>query len=110
MTLPEQHLFSTAEVMRQLSVSQSTVRRLIDSGQLVAVYPSKRTMRITRESLAAHLERSATPGAVAASIEQGNQARAQAAKVAAAQQQEEKKKSLADRWGLGNIFSKASGQ
>lgn len=108
MTLPDQHLFSTAEVATHLSVSQSTVRRLIDSGELTKVYPAKRTMRITRESLVKLLEKSATPGAVAASMEQGNQARAQAAKVAEQQRQEEKKKSLAYRWGLGNIFGKST--
>ncbi len=109
MTLPDQHLFSTAEVATHLSVSQSTVRRLIESGELAKVYPAKRTMRITRESLVALLEKSATPGAVAASMEQSSQAKVQAAKVAEQQHQEDKKKSLAERWGLGAIFGNKAG-
>ena len=109
MTLPDQHLFSTAEVATHLSVSQSTVRRLIESGELAKVYPAKRTMRITRESLVALLEKAQVKNAVRASIEQNSQARAQAAKVAAEQRQEEKKKSLADRWGLSGIFGGKAG-
>ena len=105
MTLPDQTLFSTAEACKLLSLSESSVRRLIAEGQLVKVYPRPRSMRITKESIEAHLMNSTSAAAVRASIE----AKAQAAKVVEQQHQEEKKKSLADRWGLGNIFGSKAG-
>lgn len=104
MTIPQKALFTIKEAGEHLALSRASVYRLIDDGQLVRVYPRQRAARITRESLAAHLERSATPGAVAASIEQQAQARAAAAAQVERQQQEAKKKSLGDRWGLGAIF------
>lgn len=110
MKLPEeQALFSTAEVCKLLSLSQSSVRRLIEEGQLEKVYPRPRSMRVTRESLERHIAGATSAGAVRASIEQGQQAKAQAAKVAAEQHQEQQKKTLADRWGLGAIFGGKAG-
>lgn len=106
MTLPDKHLFSTAEVMQQLSMSQSTMRRLIDSGQLVAVYPSKPNMRVTRESLVALLELGSQRGAVAASMVQGEQSKAQVIAQAQVAKKDKRMVDLMDRWGLGGIFGK----
>lgn len=109
MTLPDKALFTLKEAGEHLALSQSSIYRLINDGQLQRVYPRQKAARITRESLVALLEKAQTPGAVRASIEQHAQAKAQTAKLAAAQHQEEKKKSLADRWGLGNIFGSKAG-
>ena len=94
----------TADALFSRGWSRATVYRLINDGQLQRVYPRQKAARITRESLNTLLEKAKTPGAVATSIEQNTQAKAQAAKVAEQQHQEDKKKSLAERWGLGAIF------
>lgn len=104
MTLPDKALFTIKEAGDHLALSQATIYRLINDGQLERVYPRQRAARITRESLVALLEKARTPGAVRASTLQEQQAREQAAKAAAQVQAEEKKKTLADRWGLGAIF------
>lgn len=97
MTLPEKTLFTTKEACQHLALSQSSVRRLIEEGQLAKVYPRPRAMRITRESLSAHLARAQTPGAVAASIQAGAQAKADQAQAT----QEKKRGGLLSRWGIG---------
>lgn len=109
MTLPDKALFTLKEAGEHLALSQSSIYRLINDGQLQRVYPRQKAARITRESLVALLEKAQTPGAVRASIEQHAQAKEQAAKITEQQHQEEKKKSLADRWGLGNIFGSKAG-
>lgn len=110
MTLPkDQALFSTAEVCKLLSLSQSSVRRLIEEGQLEKVYPRPRAMRVTRESLERHIAKATSAAAVRASIEQQAAAKEQAARVAAQVQEQQQKKSLADRWGLGALFGKVGG-
>lgn len=109
MTLPDKALFTLKEAGEHLALSQSSIYRLINDGQLERVYPRQKAARITRESLAALLEKARTPGAVRSSIEQQAQAREQAAKVAEQQHQEDKKKSLADRWGLAGIFGNKAG-
>ena len=64
MTLPEKALFTIKEAGEHLALSRATVYRLIDEGQLERVYPRQKAARITRESLAALLEKARTPGAV----------------------------------------------
>jgi Helix-turn-helix domain len=96
MTLPEKALFTLKEAGEHLSLSPSSIHRLINEGQLTRVHPRPRASRITRESLAAHLERSATPGAVVESIKANAQAKEQG-------KNETKKKKLGgllERWGL----------
>lgn len=109
MPLPDKALFTIKEAGEHLALSRATVYRLIDEGQLERVYPRQKAARITRESLNTLLEKAKTPGAVATSIEQNTQAKAQAAKVAEQQHQEQQKKSIADRWGLGAIFGNKAG-
>ena len=109
MTLPDKALFTLKEAGEHLAPSQSSIYRLINDGQLQRVYPRQKAARITRESLLALLEKAQTKDAVRASIEQNSQAKAQAAKVAEQHHQEQQKKSLADRWGLGNIFGNKAG-
>lgn len=109
MRLPDKALFTLKEAGEHLALSQSSIYRLINDGQLQRVYPRQKAARITRESLVALLEKAQTPGAVRASIEQHAQAKEHAAKITEQQHQEEKKKSLADRWGLGAIFGNKAG-
>lgn len=101
MTLPDKTLFSTAEVCDLLSLSQSSVRRLIAEGQLSKVYPRPRAMRITRESLSAHLTRAAQPGAVAESSRAGQLAQAEAKVRARTETKAKKRGGLLSRWGIG---------
>lgn len=101
MTLPDKALFTTKEACQVLALSQSSVRRLIEEGQLSKVYPRPRSMRITRESLAAHLEKAATPGAVRSSIEATTAAQAQARAMVEQEQAQKKRGGLLSRWGLG---------
>lgn len=101
MTLPDKALFSTKEVCALLSLSPSSVRRLIDEGQLSKVYPRPRSMRVTRESLEAHLSKSQDRAAVRAASATGQQAQAQARAVEQQEQGQQKKKGLLSRWGLG---------
>jgi excisionase family DNA binding protein len=96
MTLPEKALFSTIEAAELLSLSSSSIRRLIDEGQLSKVYPRPRSMRITRESLAAHLERSVSRSAV---VDQVN-AKAQAKEQGKTETKKKRLGGLLERWGL----------
>ncbi|TFU24985.1 MULTISPECIES: helix-turn-helix domain-containing protein [Thermus] len=48
-------LLTYEEVQKALGVSRSTVWRLIQAGHLRLVHPTRRTARITRESLEAFL-------------------------------------------------------
>jgi excisionase family DNA binding protein len=48
-------LLTIKTVAARLNVTDMTVRRLIYSGKLTAVYPSERTVRITSDSLQRHL-------------------------------------------------------
>lgn len=96
MTLPDRALFTLQEACDQLSVSKATMHRLINDGQLTRVHPRPRAARITRESLAALLERSADQTAMKAT----SAAQAQARAAAQQGQQQERKKSLFEKWGL----------
>lgn len=96
MTLPDKALFTLAEVRVHLALSKFSVQRLINDGQLTRVHPRPRAARITRESLAALLERSADQAAMQAT----SQAKAQARAAATAETKTEKKKGLLSRWGL----------
>ncbi|WP_295814322.1 helix-turn-helix domain-containing protein [uncultured Deinococcus sp.] len=96
MTLPEKSLFTIKETCEHLALSRSSVQRLINEGQLTRVHPRPRSARITRESLCAHLERARTPGAVAASIQAGVQAKADQTQAA----QQKKRGGLLSRWGI----------
>ena len=97
MTLPAKALFTIEEAMGHLALSRASIYRLIAEGQLTRVHPRPRAARITRESLVALLEKSATPGAVAAA----RQASGQARDVAQQEQKQEKRRGLLGRWGLG---------
>lgn len=101
MTLPDKALFTTKEACQHLALSQSSVRRLIAEGQLSKVYPRPRSMRITRESLAAHLAKSSDRAAVRAAATTGQQAQAQARAVVEQEVKQEKRRGLLSRWGLG---------
>ncbi|MDV6376577.1 helix-turn-helix transcriptional regulator [Deinococcus arenicola] len=100
MTLPDKALFTIRETCEHLALSRSSIQRLINEGQLTRVHPRPKAARITRESLAAHLTRSATPGAVRAASVQGSATQAQARATAAGKVKQEKKKGLLSRWGL----------
>jgi len=52
-------LLTKAEAAAKLHVSVRTVERLIAEKTLPAVYPSKRSVRVTASALQAHLERTA---------------------------------------------------
>lgn len=101
MSLPDKALFTTQEACEHLALSQSSVRRLIAEGQLVKVYPRPRAMRITRESLAAHLARASDQATVQEATATGQQAQAQARVTAQQEVKQEKKRGLLSRWGLG---------
>lgn len=104
MELPDKALFTIKETGQHLALSRATVYRLIKDGLLEVKHPTPRSTRITRESLAAHLERAGSREAVKAAIAQAQArkvAQEQHAQAVQAQQQEQKKEGLLARWGLG---------
>lgn len=70
MSPTDKTLFTTKEVCEVLALSQSSVRRLTAEGQMNKVYPRPRTMRITHESLGAHLKKSGDRAAVTQAAQQ----------------------------------------
>lgn len=102
--MPEKTLFTVKEVGEHLSISRATVYRLIDSGLLEVRRPTPRATRITRDSIAAHLERGKDRETVRLAMNEAQArkvAQQQHAQVVQAQQQEQKKEGLLARWGLG---------
>lgn len=94
MSLPDKALFTVKEAGEHLSLSKASIYRLIGEGLLEVRRPRPRATRITRESIAAHLERAKSGEAVRLAMNEGKAAQA----VQHQAQQEEKKKSLLGRW------------
>lgn len=102
-SLPEKTLFTVKETCEHLAISRATLYRLIDSGLLEVRRPMPRSTRITRDSIAAHLERGKDREAIRRAMTEAQArkvAQAQHAQVVQAQQQEAKKEGLLSRWGL----------
>lgn len=104
MSLPDKALFTVKEAGEHLALSRASVYRLIGEGLLDVRRPRPRSTRITRESLAAHIERAKSGDAVRLAMNEGK-----LAKVAQMQaQQEVRKEGLLARWGLGGLTGRKS--
>lgn len=106
MTLPDKALFTVKEAQAHLGLGKTSIYALIKDGLLEVKHPTPRSTRITRESLAAHLERAGNREAVKAAIAQAQARKVvqeQRAQAVQAQQQEQKKEGLLARWGLGGL-------
>ena len=103
-TLPDKALFTVKEAQAHLGLGKTSIYALIKDGLLEVKHPTPRSTRITRESLAAHLERAGSREAVRAAMAEAQArkvAQEQHAQAVQAQQQEQKKEGLLARWGLG---------
>ncbi len=99
MSLPDKALFTVKEAGEHLALSRASVYRLIGEGLLEVRRPRPRATRITRESIAAHLERAKSGEAVRLAMNEGKAAQV----VQQQKQQEVKKEGLLSRWGLGGL-------